>query len=124
MRVFVSGATGFIGRALIPRLQREGHAVVAWARSEASARSLLGAEVEQYEKVNDVMDVWAAAAERRRALENLRPRDEQPGALRRAARPGGARGGQHAREVGQRLGGGGLSEVDARIDRLAGRGGA
>ena len=32
MRVFVTGATGFIGRALIPRLQRDGHAVVAWVR--------------------------------------------------------------------------------------------
>lgn len=37
MRVFVTGATGFIGRALIPRLRRDGHAVVAWARSEARA---------------------------------------------------------------------------------------
>ena len=46
MRVFVTGATGFIGRALIPRLQRDGHSVVAWVRSETSARSLLGAEVE------------------------------------------------------------------------------
>ncbi len=46
MRVFVTGATGFIGRALIPRLQREGHSVVTWARSEARARGLLGAAVE------------------------------------------------------------------------------
>jgi uncharacterized protein len=46
MRVFVTGATGFIGRALIPRLQRDGHAVVAWVRSPARARGLLGAEVE------------------------------------------------------------------------------
>ena len=46
MRVFVTGATGFIGRALIPRLQRDGHSVVAWVRSETRARSLLGAEVE------------------------------------------------------------------------------
>jgi uncharacterized protein len=46
MRVLVTGATGFIGRALVPRLQRDGHAVVAWARSEVRARGLLGAEVE------------------------------------------------------------------------------
>jgi nucleoside-diphosphate-sugar epimerase len=46
MRVFVTGATGFVGRALIPRLQRDGHAVVAWVRSPARARGLLGAEVE------------------------------------------------------------------------------
>jgi uncharacterized protein len=46
MRVCVTGATGFIGRALIPVLRREGHTVVAWVRSEARARSLLGAEVE------------------------------------------------------------------------------
>jgi uncharacterized protein (TIGR01777 family) len=46
VRVFVTGATGFIGRALVPRLQRDGHTVVAWVRSPARARSLLGAEVE------------------------------------------------------------------------------
>jgi len=46
MRVFVSGATGFVGRALVLRLRRDGHAVCAWVRDEARARSLLGAEVE------------------------------------------------------------------------------
>ena len=46
MRVFVTGATGFIGRALVPALQREGHTVVAWARSEARARARLGADIE------------------------------------------------------------------------------
>ena len=40
MQVLVTGATSFIGRALIPLLQREGHSVVAWVRSEARARSL------------------------------------------------------------------------------------
>ena len=46
MRVFVTGATGFIGRALVPRLQRDGHTIVAWARSATRARALLGADVE------------------------------------------------------------------------------
>jgi uncharacterized protein (TIGR01777 family) len=46
MRLLITGATGFIGRALVPRLQRDGHSVVAWARSEQRARNLLGADVE------------------------------------------------------------------------------
>jgi hypothetical protein len=46
MRVFVTGATGFIARALIPLLQRESHSIVAWVRSETRARSLLGASTE------------------------------------------------------------------------------
>jgi uncharacterized protein YbjT (DUF2867 family) len=40
-----TGATGFIGRALIPLLQRDGYAVVAWVRSRP-ARAVIGAEVE------------------------------------------------------------------------------
>jgi uncharacterized protein len=46
MRVFITGATGFIGRALVPLLQRDKHAVVVGARSAVRARSLLGADVE------------------------------------------------------------------------------
>ncbi len=46
MRVFITGATGFIGRALVPLLQCEKHTVVVWARSGTRARSLLGADVE------------------------------------------------------------------------------
>jgi uncharacterized protein (TIGR01777 family) len=46
MRVLITGATGFIGRALVPRLQRDGHSIVAWVRNESRARSLLGADVD------------------------------------------------------------------------------
>lgn len=45
MRVFITGATGFIGRALILRLRRDGHELEAWVRSEERARNLVGAEV-------------------------------------------------------------------------------
>ena len=46
MRVLITGATGFIGRALVPRLQRDGHSVVVWARSDTRALALLGADID------------------------------------------------------------------------------
>lgn len=46
MKVLITGATGFLGRALTLRLQREGHSVVAWVRSPERARQSLGADVE------------------------------------------------------------------------------
>lgn len=46
MRVFLTGATGFLGRALTLRLRRDGHEVCAWVRTPARARGLLGAEIE------------------------------------------------------------------------------
>ena len=70
MRVLVTGATGFIGRALIPLLQRDGHSVVAWVRSEAGARSLLGAEVELV-PADAGFDVLVSAIERCDAVVNL-----------------------------------------------------
>jgi uncharacterized protein len=45
MRILITGATGFIGRALVPVLQRDGHAIVAWVRSESRARARLGADI-------------------------------------------------------------------------------
>ena len=70
MRVFVTGATGFVGRALIPRLQRDGHAVVAWVRSPARARGLLGADVELVH-ADMAPDGLVAAIERSDAVVNL-----------------------------------------------------
>jgi nucleoside-diphosphate-sugar epimerase len=46
MKIFLAGATGAIGRSLIPQLTRRGHAVVGTTRSAAKADQLraLGAE--------------------------------------------------------------------------------
>lgn len=45
MRVVVSGATGFLGRALVARLARDGHEVVALVRSPRAAADKLGGGV-------------------------------------------------------------------------------
>lgn len=46
MKIFLSGATGFLGRALVLALRNEGHTVVAWVRDPERARDSLGAEAE------------------------------------------------------------------------------
>ena len=46
MRVFITGATGFIGRALTLRLQRDGHRITALVRNKSKARGQLGPDVE------------------------------------------------------------------------------
>jgi nucleoside-diphosphate-sugar epimerase len=62
MRVFVTGATGHIGSALVPELISAGHEVTALARSDASAAAAkrLGAEVRRGDL--DDLDVLRDAA--------------------------------------------------------------
>jgi len=63
MRVFVTGASGHIGSAVIPELLQAGHEVVGLARSETSAAAVkaLGAEVRRGD-LDDLDGLREAAA--------------------------------------------------------------
>jgi nucleoside-diphosphate-sugar epimerase len=62
MRIFVTGASGWIGRALVPDLIEAGHQVVGLARSEASAAALTAAGAEAIRGTVDDLEVLAGAA--------------------------------------------------------------
>lgn len=62
MRIFVTGASGWIGSAVVPELLDAGHQAVGLARSEAAAAALIAAGAEVVRGTVDDLDVLREAA--------------------------------------------------------------
>ena len=140
MKVFITGASGYIGGSLAAVLQKEGHRVRGLTRSEPVAKQLttLGiepvigelddAQLLTHEAAEADLVINTANADHRGAVEALRQRGlrglglRQARALRRPG-PGASRPGGVHRHAGRRLGDQARLGRDAGLHRLDPRAG-
>src|SRR5688500_11447716 len=71
MRIFVTGATGLLGRTLVPELIAHGHDVIGLARSDASRSMLVAMHATAYSDQGYDIDRLAEALEAVHAIVHL-----------------------------------------------------
>ena len=71
MRIFVTGAAGFIGAALVPELIQAGHQVLGLSRSEAGVKALTAAGAQAQQGTIEDLDLLRTSAAKSDAVIHL-----------------------------------------------------